>query len=311
MSKKPGPDALAIRILSPDGKEGYYIPFSERLPEFLAKYKPEEGWGIERSVQEALSLVPGLQSLYLAAIAAGQKPSDLGLPPLPTGLVYTAKLVDKEGRVVAMATAYGKGLDMLGTSLKCKDHESAETAAYQRLISSLGFDGSVLDKDEMVSISLSGRRVLELGHEPTATTAATGPASGNADVEALLDGVVPVDQSGAAQEQSATSEATAPTATVAKTDVPEAAAQTTAGEVVVDHKTATAAKVEDTANAAPANTEPKRSGPSSKQILAAKRRMIATLAKTLKEEAIEVQDEAAADAEIARLSAIGQARKVT
>lgn len=304
MTKKPSPDALAIRILSADGKEGLYIPFSQRLPEYLDQYRPEDGWRVERSVQAALELSPGLQALHVAAIQAGKEPASLGLPPLPTGLVYTAKLVDKEGRVVMTASAYGQAHDMFKGGALCKDHEAAETAAYQRLIASLGFAGGVLDQDEAVSVSLAGKVAVAQHQTDDAATATGTDAAGTADADALLDGLVPVEQSSTGQARSVKEPekpAVAENAAVAEDQTPPAG-QPDPTPVVAEAKAVEAIEV---------SASPKQSAPSSKQILAAKRRMITTLAKTLKVEAREVADEAAADAEIGRLSAIGQERKTS
>jgi len=93
---------------------------------------------------DSLSLKPGLLKLYEIVLHAGRKPEEAGLPPLNgTGqtLVGRATLRDREGRVLATATA-AKPIQSY------KDLEVLETAARQRLLAALGFGGEVLDTDE-------------------------------------------------------------------------------------------------------------------------------------------------------------------
>ena len=93
---------------------------------------------------DTLTLKPGLMRLYEAALQAGRKPEELGLPALglagETG-VCRAVLTDAHGRVVATATA-AKRIQAY------KDLEILETAARKRLLAALGYGGDVLDEDE-------------------------------------------------------------------------------------------------------------------------------------------------------------------
>ena len=133
-----------VEFFTPEGEVTHYRPLSARLPAFLAVYGPERGFSVDTEIVDSLSLKPGLLKLYEIVLHAGRKPEDAGLPPLNgTGqtLVGRATLRDREGRVLATATA-AKPIQSY------KDLEVLETAARQRLLAALGFGGEVLDADE-------------------------------------------------------------------------------------------------------------------------------------------------------------------
>ena len=133
-----------VEFFTPEGEVTQYRPLSARLPTFLAVYGPERGFSVDTEIVDSLSLKPGLLKLYEIVLHAGRKPEEAGLPPLNgTGqtLVGRATLRDREGRVLATATA-AKPIQSY------KDLEVLETAARQRLLAALGFGGEVLDTDE-------------------------------------------------------------------------------------------------------------------------------------------------------------------
>jgi len=74
---------------------------SHRLPAFLDRYGPAQGYAVVVAAREALALRPGLLRLYEAAIQAGRKPDEVGLPPF-TGwerdMHFQARLLDPTGR---------------------------------------------------------------------------------------------------------------------------------------------------------------------------------------------------------------------
>lgn len=152
-------------------RDGEYVEqpyklFSARLPEFLKRYPPEKGWRVVRSVQSACELSPGLTRLHEAAITAGKSPDALGLPPIPSGFVLTARLLDPQGNEVASGSAFSMGLDLQyavqsarsgnGDVLR-KDFEAGETAAFQRLLAAVGLGGDCFDGDEAVTLRDMGR----------------------------------------------------------------------------------------------------------------------------------------------------------
>ncbi|TVR58925.1 MAG: hypothetical protein EA420_16530 [Candidatus Competibacteraceae bacterium] len=119
---------------SPEGES------THRPPAFLDCYGPERGYAVEIEFGDLLSLKPGLLRLYEAAVRAGRKPEDLGLPPLAPAaglLVCRATLMDATGHVWAAATAVQTQPDDGGL-------EGLETAARQRLRAALGVDAAAV-----------------------------------------------------------------------------------------------------------------------------------------------------------------------
>jgi len=133
-----------IELYTNDGELVQYRPLSARIQQFLEQYGPGQGYAVITGMVDTLTLKPGLMRLYEAALQAGRKPEELGLPALglagETG-VCRAVLTDAHGRVVATATA-AKRIQAY------KDLEILETAARQRLLAALGYGGDVLDEDE-------------------------------------------------------------------------------------------------------------------------------------------------------------------
>jgi len=128
-------------------EHGPYIPLSQRLPDFLEQYPPSQGYGIEIEVVDMLAIKPGLRSLYEAAIKAGISFKSAGLPPLPSPMAIIVRAyLTRNGTRLASAQTY-QLIEWL------KDLEIAETRARQRLVAALGFNGAVLDSDELSSPS--------------------------------------------------------------------------------------------------------------------------------------------------------------
>jgi hypothetical protein len=125
---------------------GAYRPLSDRLPEFLEAYPPSQGYGIEIEVSDLLSIKPGLRSLYEAAIKSGVSIKSAGLPPLPSpSAIIVRAFLTRNGTRLTSAQTY----QLVEFE---KDLECAETRARQRLVAALGFDGSILDRDELVAL---------------------------------------------------------------------------------------------------------------------------------------------------------------
>lgn len=121
---------------------GLYRKVSARLPEFLATYPPQEGFGIEIDVRDPLSCRPGLQSLYLECIRSNRTNRSLPASDDPSwkAIVFTAYLTKDGQRLHSASTLQHIQFD--------KDYESAETRARGRLLSALGFGPEALDYDE-------------------------------------------------------------------------------------------------------------------------------------------------------------------
>lgn len=137
-------DEFIDLVDSDTGDEVRYRRYAARVPDFLAKYPPKDGYSVECTTTDLLSLQPGLLSLLKEALAAGRKLTDLGLPALDRALstfVCTARLCDVQGRKLRSASA-------CASVLKPKDYERLETAADQRLLARLGFGGEMFNQEE-------------------------------------------------------------------------------------------------------------------------------------------------------------------
>jgi hypothetical protein len=137
-------NSKVIDLYTKEGDLVAYRPLSARLPAFLERFGPERDFAVRTEIADTLSLKPGLLRLYEAALQAGRKPEELGLPALALAgqtLVCRATLENGSGRVLATATA-AKPIQAY------KDLEVLETAARQRLLAALGFGGDALDEDE-------------------------------------------------------------------------------------------------------------------------------------------------------------------
>ena len=161
-----------IELYTNDGELVQYRPLSARIRDFLEQYGPGQGYAVTTEMVDTLSLKPGLMRLYEAALQAGRKPEELGLPALglagETGVCRTV-LTDAHGRVVATATA-AKRIQAY------KDLEILETAARQRLLAALGYGGDVLDADEHHDQREQGLTPASGPDAESEVAAAIGPA---------------------------------------------------------------------------------------------------------------------------------------
>lgn len=149
-----------VNIFTKEGEIKPYKLHAARLPEFLQRFPIAEGWRHVREVAEACSLAPQLAAMHLAAVTAGKKPADLGLPALPQGLVFTSRLFDPNGNEVSSGSATSPALDLFCPAATVrKDYEAAETAAFQRLLASVGIGGEVFNEDEARTTQAMGSRL--------------------------------------------------------------------------------------------------------------------------------------------------------
>lgn len=143
--------AKVVDLFNKDGSQSSYLLFSARLPEFMRAYPAEEGWKVEREAVSAASLQPELVQLHVAAVNAGKAPKDLGLPMLPSGTLFRARLVSPQGVTVRTASTLVIVRELTGLVPPeggFKDWEAGETNAFQRLVAAMGFGGDQLDADE-------------------------------------------------------------------------------------------------------------------------------------------------------------------
>lgn len=163
-----------ITLETPEG-EKKYRRFSARLPEFLEKYPPEKNYRVVHRCSDSLSYEKGKLQLYEAAMRAGKKPAEVGLPEIPeqSTMIYEACLFGPDGETITNATAALR-IETI------KDWERGETAAFQRLLASLGFGGEVYVNDEGNDIHGQGLRI-----KPTVDTTAVAKTPAGSAKEPL------------------------------------------------------------------------------------------------------------------------------
>lgn len=139
-----------LEFFGPNGEVKHYIPLSARIGDFLAAY-PKDKYRVEVEHYDPMACKPGLLALYQAALAAGKRPDEVGLPAISAGdvMVFKATLYGTDDKPLETASA-------LRVVKHYKDWEKGETAARQRLIASLGFGGEVFDQDESDDIRDQG-----------------------------------------------------------------------------------------------------------------------------------------------------------
>lgn len=133
---------MPVELANPDGSTTPYETVSERLPSFLEAYPPSDGWRIVKDHTFASAEKAEIARLWEKALEAGRDPKELGLPPVAGQVViFGASLWSPDERLLANATS-------LKSVVSAKDWEAGETAAFQRLMATLGFGGSTMDADE-------------------------------------------------------------------------------------------------------------------------------------------------------------------
>ena len=132
-----------VELFNMDGSVSKYKKLSARLPEFLKRFPPEEGYSVTVESNDALSIKQGLLQLYKAAIKSGRSFEEVGLPPykVENTIIFTARLRDGNNRILSERQAVKVVMDY-------KDFETGETSAVQRLLASVGFGGEIFDDDE-------------------------------------------------------------------------------------------------------------------------------------------------------------------
>lgn len=136
-----------------DTEWGPWRPISERIPEFLQRFPPDEGWGVEIEMVDPLSRRPGLLELYKECIRAGRTARSLPDPNDPAwkNVVFIAKLTKDGQPLITASTVQFIEFE--------HDYEKAETRARDRLMAACGFGGNVLDFDNEGAPASPGRPI--------------------------------------------------------------------------------------------------------------------------------------------------------
>lgn len=131
-----------IQIYNNDGTASSYKTVSARITGFLAEYGPAKGYRIHSSSMDYLNFTQGRLALSMALANQGSLPAEEAVNLLKNARVlFTCQLINKEGDVMAEASA-------VKNVIQLKDHETGETAAFQRLMAKLGHGGEIFDHDE-------------------------------------------------------------------------------------------------------------------------------------------------------------------
>lgn len=208
-----------INMITPEGDVKQYTLFSARLPAFLQAFPKEKGYQVKIESTDPMSHKPGLMKLYEAAIAAGKNPTELGLPVFAAAntMVFTASLLDPEGRVLESASA-------LRVITAYKDWEKGETAARQRLAAALGFGGDCFDADEKSDMKDQGLTTSSDAQQAQCAVAST--SSGTQEAAPKTEKQETTDVKAAAPTESKTEPDTAPSAD-SKSNIATASTDTT------------------------------------------------------------------------------------
>jgi len=130
-----------VQIFDDSGRASLYKKVSARVPEFLEKYGPDKGYRVLSLSIDYLETTPARKALLLELVKTASDSIVLTNELNSSKIVFTCQLLNKEGNIVAVASAVKK------INFQ-KDYESGETAAFQRLMAKLGFGGEIFDEDE-------------------------------------------------------------------------------------------------------------------------------------------------------------------
>lgn len=154
-----------IHLLDNDGTPTQYLRVSARIPQFLAEYGPDKGYRVLSEISDYQDVTVNRMAFMLALIDKGQLTNDRIDEILnEKKFVFRSKLVDKEGNVIAEATAVKR-------VWREKDFETGETAAFQRLMARVGFGGEIFDIDE--NNDIEDQKLTVINNEPGDSTLVT------------------------------------------------------------------------------------------------------------------------------------------
>lgn len=151
-----------IEIFNENGEVREYLTVAERVSEFLEHYGPETGYVIRIRALNFFDMHQDVASLFKAAI--GARSSVSVLPAIDLTLFrFDAQLIDKDGRIVAEASALRRINTDLDATFYARLWEAGETAAFQRLMARVGFGSDTLLKDEMNDMNERGLNYVQKG----------------------------------------------------------------------------------------------------------------------------------------------------
>lgn len=156
-----------LRLVDDHGEESLYRRYSDRLREFLQDYPPKDGFVVLVDSQDWLSLNTGYCDLVRAAIQQGVTPEEAGLPSVPANYRVFVATLSQSGTTIARASSLVK-------VAVNKDYEKGETAARQRLLAALGYDGGMLDADENLDLADGGQVMFEAAPDESVPGTASG-----------------------------------------------------------------------------------------------------------------------------------------
>lgn len=151
-----------IEIFNESGEVREYLTVAERVPEFLERYGPETGYAIRIRALDFFGVHQDVAGLYKAAMSTGTDTSILPVVDL-TLYRFDAQLIDKDGRIVAEASALRRINTDLDATFYARLWEAGETAAFQRLMARVGFGSDTLLKDEMNDMNERGLNYAQKG----------------------------------------------------------------------------------------------------------------------------------------------------
>lgn len=186
-----------ISLLDNDGQSTQYLRVSARIPQFLAEYGPQKGYRVLSEISDYQDVTENRMAFMLALIQNGQLPEDRIEEILnDKKFVFRSKLLDKEGNVIAEATAVKR-------VWREKDFETGETAAFQRLMARVGFGGELFDIDENNDIEDQNITYQAATAEPGNSKPVTAvPVSENNQTQEQLEQTVePASDESQGQEQ--------------------------------------------------------------------------------------------------------------
>lgn len=117
-----------------------YVLVKDRVAKFWEMFPVAEGWSVVRTVT-AYPFSEAKIALFRLCLEKGVSPADVGLSFPESQVSVLAQLVDKASVVRANATSFGPVVTL-------KDVETMETAAFGRLMATVGLPGAPGELDD-------------------------------------------------------------------------------------------------------------------------------------------------------------------
>lgn len=124
-----------VMLQNPDGTESAYVPYAERLKQFLTDFPIKEGWQRIAEPMAPADIVTGFNEAYSKHVSDCEA---LGIAPKRI-VAYRAKLIDPQGRVALQ-------VHKIGIVDSWRDVMGAETRALDRILVHAGY-GSDPEED--------------------------------------------------------------------------------------------------------------------------------------------------------------------